>query len=171
MSTPIPERLANVLALRLQEITVANGYPFDVTEVVRPNREGNTMRYTHQSIRIDQMALDRVEDLDCPGNPPALCWSQSFDVRCYARNSNRPDDMQDPEVGMPHTTNTNEMLAAALKAITDADQWHTMDNLGFDTRFGDVVAFSADDGEYNGHMVTIACFYRAAENDPYNVRA
>jgi len=171
MSTPIPERLANELATRLEEITVANGYPFDVTKVLRPNRDGVTVLYTDRSIRIDQGNTERVEDLDCPGNPPALCWSQPFDVRCFTRNSNRPEDQQDPEADMPHATNTNEMVASAIKAITDADQWHTMNNISFDARFGTVEAFSADDGEYNGHMVTVTCFYRTDENNPYNVRA
>lgn len=171
MTTPIPERLAEELADRLEEITVANGYPFNVTEVVRPNRDGDSVRYTHQSIRLDQGLTERVEDLDCPGNPPALCWSQSFDVRCYTRNSNRADDPQDPEADMPHTTNTNEMVAAAMQAITDADQWHTMNDISFDARFGTIEAFAADDGEYNGHMVTVTCFYRADENNPYSVRA
>ena len=171
MSIPVPERLANELVTRLEEITVANGYPFDVTEVVRSNRDGDTFRYTHQSIRLDQGSTDRVEELDCPGNPPALCWSQPFDVRCFTRNSNKAEDQQDPEVEMPHATNSNEMVAAAIQAITDASQWHTMNNVSFDARLGSVEPFAADDGEYNGHSVMVTFLYRVDENNPLNVRA
>jgi hypothetical protein len=152
-------------------ITVANGYPFDVTEVIRPNRDGDTFRYTHQSIRIDQGTAERVEDMDCPGNPPALCWSQPFEVRCFTRNSNRTEDPQDPEADMPHATNTNEMVAAAMEAMTDVSQWYTMNNISFDTRFGSIEPFAADNGEYNGHSITVTCLYRVSENNPYAVRA
>jgi len=170
MSTPVPERLANELVSRLETITVANGYPFNVAGVVRGNRDGTTVQYTHQSIRVDQGNKQRVEQMDCPGNPPALCWSQPFGIRCYTRNSNKPDDPQDPEAEMPHVTNTNEMIDAAVQAITAADNWHTMGDINFDTRLDAVDLFDADNGEYNGQMLVVTCLYRVSENDPSEVR-
>lgn len=171
MSTPVPQRLAEELASRLEAILSVNGYSFDVSEVVRPNRDGDNFGFKHQSIRIDQGASERVEDLDCPGNPPALCWSQVFDIRCVTRNSNKADDEQDPEVDMPNQVNSGEMMAQAIKAITAETQWHTMNSISFDARFGSIETFQASDGEYNGQTIPLTCFYRVDENNPYNVRA
>lgn len=169
-TVPIPELLAREVVRRLSEITTADGYNFTATEVVRPNRDGSQFNYRHLSIRVDQASLERIEDMDCPGNPPAIAWALTFEIRGFCRNTN-----QGAEFLEAATVNPYDMQAAIERAIVteaaDSSTWYRMGTYCWDTRRGPVEYFQADDGEYHGVMVPITCLYRVSETNPFESRA
>lgn len=173
-TTPLPELQALEIVRRLQDITIANGYAFSASQVARSNRDGDAFEYRHLSIRVDQGGQDRLPELDCPGNPPAICWTQEFQVRCFCRNSNRAEQ-PDIEAGEPASVNVNTMAAAVYAAITseatDPSMWQTMGGNATDTELGALEMFIADDGEYHGAAIAINCIYRVSETNPFEKRS
>ncbi len=117
--TPVPELIAIEIESRLNAVLKADGYAFDLSEVVRPTRKGENWLKRHRGVAILQGESTRVPELDCPGNPPAIAYELTFDLACVTRDSMNSEDA--------HATEENEM-AAAMKAIASSAQWHTMDD-------------------------------------------
>ncbi len=162
-TTPIPELIALEIVDRLSEITVANGYNFDASEVVRPTRRGENWLYKHLGIGVVQGESTRLQELDLPGNPPAIAWQIQFRVQCIVRDDKDSTDA--------HATNENEMAAAVVLAITDdGATWYRMNNNAIDTQFGSPTPFVTDDGELNGVSVPVAVAYRVSETNPFEAR-
>ena len=173
-TTPYPELQALELIRRLRNITVANDYQFNIAQVERVNRDGSAFEYRHLSIRVDDAGQERVPELDCAGNPPAICWSQNFELKCFCRNSNSPEQ-PDYETDEAVAVNVSTLVAAVYQAITaeatDPSMWQTMGGNAFNTEFGPLENMDADDGEYHGKTVNVTCFYRVSENNPFELRA
>ena len=166
MPTPVPELIALEIVSRLELITVANGYAFNVPQVVRPNRKGDNWERKHLSIGVLQGESERVPELDCPGNPPALCYRVVFNLECVCKDS----EIDSPDAA--HATNENEIAAAVVKAITDdGATWYTMNGNAIDSEIGTHTPFSSPEGEANGVQIPISVMYRVSENDPFQVRA
>ena len=165
MPTAVPELIAVEIVTRLEAITVANGYAFNVAEVVRPSRKGHNWDRAHLGVGVLQSDSERVPELDCPGNPPALCYRVTFNLECVCKDS----EIDSPTAA--HATNENEMAATVIKALTvGGNTWHTMDGNAIDTEIGTHQPFTSSEGEMNGVMIPIAVLYRVDENNPYNVR-
>ena len=157
MAVAIPELIALELVERL-----SNSYEFESVE--RPNRDGSSLTYKHRSIQVVQGASVRVPELDCPGNPPALAYRVSFELKCVCRDS--------PAEDVALATNPNELAAQAVVAVTGTSStWYTMAGNSIDSEIGDIVPFDSAEGEFNGMTVPIEITYRVSENDPYSVRA
>ena len=173
-TTPIPTLISVELQTRLERILGANGYSFDVEEVYRLSRHAGEYIMQHLSIRIDQTTCERNPELDYAGNPPAICWMQTYELKCFCRNSNKPQDETDAERDEPFKINVNEMAAAAIRAVTNPasspSTWHTMGGNAFDTQFGPLEEFNSEDGEYNGITVPVVCYFRVSENNPFEIR-
>lgn len=172
-TTPVQTLIALELESRLNRITVANGFNFDVAAVVRSNRDGSNFLMQHLSIRIDQTSCERNTELDYAGNPPALCWMQTYEIKCFCRNSNEPEGV-DVERDTAYKKNVNEMAAAVIEAITNPpvspSTWHTLGGRTFDVQQGPLEEFASDDGEYCGITVPLVCFFRVSENNPFEIR-
>jgi hypothetical protein len=161
---PIPELIAEEIVARLNEITKENGYEFDVSEVVRPSRRGENWRRLHNGIGVIQGSPERMPDLDCPGNPPAIAYAITFDLVCICRDSENSIDA--------HTTATNYMVAAMQRAIANTgDRWYTLGDFAFDCDFGTPEPVDTDDAEFNSVRVPLVIYYRVSENNPLEVRA
>lgn len=158
---PLPELIAGVLTSRLENITIYNGYAFDVAEVTRPNRFGTNTTYRHLGIIVEQRNGVRNPAIDIPGNPPAIGYDQEYAVRCIVR---------DRAGGEAHAVNENEMVANAVKALTAASNWHSVNGYALDTKFGDVEPFISDTGEFNGATIPVIVLYRVNENNPFTSR-
>lgn len=162
MPTAVPELIALELVSRLEDITIANGYSFDVAAVVRPSRDGSNVKYQHLSLRVDQGAPTRNRDLDFPGNPPAVAYDLEFLVKGCVRGASSD----------PHATTENDLGAAIVKAIKSVgNDWYTFDGNAVIADTGDEEPFKPDQGELNGISVPVLVTYRVSENDPYTVRA
>lgn len=164
MPTPVPELIALELVDRLEEITVANGYAFDVAAVVRPDRRGAEVKYQHLSILLEQGTSQRQPDLDYPGNPPAVAYDLEFSIKCIVRDS--------AGTTVAHASNENDMAAAVVKAITaTGNDWYTLDGNAVIAELGSHDPFRSENGEFNGVAIGLSVTYRVAENDPFTVRA
>lgn len=163
MPTAIPELITQEIVGRLQLITTANGYNFDVAAVERPNRDGSNLSYKHRSVQVVQGEAERVPDLDCPGNPPAIAYRVAIQLQCVCRDEKDEIDA--------FVTATNDVAAAVVKAVTnDGTTWYTMNGNAIDADIGNITQFSLSEGEVNGVVVPVSVLYRVAENDPYTVR-
>lgn len=158
---PVVSLIADVLFARLETLVASPDEPIPVAEVIRPPRIGG---YTpkHRQIVLTRGSATRNTELDCPGNPPAVCWVQAFNIRIAIAPSEK-----DPT---PLERYEDALVASVYKAVTLPSQWHTMGGNAIDAAFGDPEMVDGDGG-YEGVNVPLVVTYRVSELDPYAVRA
>lgn len=162
MAEPIIENVALELVSRLGTILKANGHPFDVTAVNRPTRRMADILPEHLSIFVFQGDATRIEDMDYPGNPPAMAYGTEFLIYGFVRQSTRDDLAYDQEV--------NRMQAAIQKAICSDSSWYTFGSNAIDAEFGDFKRFGTDQGDHQGVTLSLTVRYRFSELDQYEAR-
>ena len=155
--TTVAESIAGVVVARLEAITEANGYDFDVSQVVRFDRHGTQPTYKHLSIAIEE-SKTRNPALDAPGNPPAQAWVTTFSLQLICRDSGEPQGK---------AINDDMMQAAAVKALSneEAADWYTMGGYALDSEFGEPVPFTQTDGEVTGSVLPLLVTFRVSEYD------
>lgn len=162
-STPINELIAAIVVARIQVITLDNGWVFDVSEVVRPNRKGDNWEYKHMGVGVVQSDDVVNEELSHAGNPPAEAHDLTLNLYCITRDSKDETDA--------HATATNLLVASVRKAITSPATWHTFGGYAIDAEFGTVSPFVSPEGELLGATLPLVVTYRISENDPFIARA
>jgi len=163
MAELVSERIANTIVARLQNITTANGYTFDVESVTRPNAKANDWRPRHHCIIMQQSSTSRIEELDCPGNPPAICYETTFNIFGFTLPSDHDTSAVAIEV--------NEMEAAMKKAVVDNSvHWVFMDGLSIFAEFGSSQPYISGEGDNQGLQLPLSVTYRVSELDPTEVR-
>lgn len=160
-SVPVISRIADEIFARLQVLTSGDTGAYAFVGVVRPTRLA-TYTPRHGLIVLTRGNVARLNELDCPGNPPAIAWQQTFMIRVHIAPSERDDTPVDRH---------EEVIEAEIrKAIrVDAD-WHTFGGISINADFGPTVATTSDGG-YDGIAIPVIVTYRVAEDDPYTVRA
>ncbi len=163
----IIENIALEIVRRLERITIANGYSFDVPSVVRPDRLADWSP-------VDGLVLlkqsDSTMNLESsyPGNPPAIAFDTEFEIECFVRSSEHSDVQ-------PYNVDQNERGAQIIKAITteavDDGKWYTFAENAVLASIGSVQNFGISEGNHNGVTVVLNVMHRQSENDPYQVRA
>lgn len=161
-SLPIIEQIAEVIASRLEEITEANGYRFDVAEVVRPLRGGFPETPKNWSCIVVQHENSYNETLSHAGSPPATAWDATFHIHCLVRESDKSDT--------PRQTRENEFYGAVIKAICNESNWHHMDFLAIVSDWGSVEPYISSTGDHAGITIPLIVTYRVSEDDPTEVR-
>lgn len=161
-TTPIPELIATTLISRLEAIMVSNGYAFTVAGVDRVNRDATEWTPKNNTIVVLQDSEERVEELDCFGNPPAIAYQLTFAVKGFVRQSDR--------VTTADQARENEMAATIKKAIASSATWYHFGGSAINAQFGATERFEASDS-HAGVVVFVDVFYRVSETDPYQVRA
>ncbi len=163
MSDLVSERIANTIVARLQNITTANGYTFDVESVTRPNAKATEWRPRHQCIIVQQGTTARNEELDCPGNPPSICYETSFNIYGFILPSDHATS--------PVAIEVNEMEAAMKQAVVDNSvHWVFMDGLSIFAEFGSSQPYISAEGDNQGLQLPLLVTYRVSELDPTEVR-
>lgn len=161
MSTPVPELITSVLVARLETIQEINGYNFDISEVVRPDRRGQDVRYKHLSVIIDTQQ-ERNEEIDVPGNPPAIGQKLTFNLKCVIRDENEPQ---------AKAINDYEMAAALQNAITSTGgDWYSFGGYAINTEWGNLEKFGLAEGEITGFNFPVIVSYRVSETNAFQVR-
>jgi hypothetical protein len=158
---PVVTLIANELFTRLERLITNKSASYFFCNVVRPTKLA-TYTPQHGTIVLTRGEQSRVPDLDCPGNPPAICWQQTFMVRVHIAPSERD--------ATPIELFEDVAQAAIIKAIRNSDTWHTFDGNAINADFEAMVTTSSDGG-YDGIAVPVNVVYRVAEDDPYTVRA
>lgn len=167
MPTTVIESIAVELVRRLGEITIDNGYTFDVGDVVRPDRIGNEVNPADGGIVVIQADSVRAPDLDYPGNPPAVAYSTIFEVHCFVRLSDRSEnDYQEIQ-----SDRGAQIIKAITSEATDPGMWYTFEDSAVIAELGDVKNFSISEGNHNGVTVAMTITHRQDENNPYNARS
>lgn len=162
MPTPIPELIAAEIVSRLEEITTANGYAFTIPFVRRVNRDGRNWTPQDNAIAVMQSGDEqRLPDMDCPGNPPANAYQQTWEIRGYVRQSESTFTAED--------TQLNQMTASIRKAIAEnSGNWVTMGGNSFNAMFGS--SRIEKSAEHTVAVVELDTMYRISELDPFTAR-
>lgn len=161
MATAIPELIAQVIQTRLQQITTANGYETNVSEVVRPTRDDKSQPKDNQ-IFLTNGDDSRAEEFDCQGNPPAFAYRQEYEVNSVIRPSEKATT---PSAKLQATLRSD-----ILKAITAYTAWWQMGGNAIQTEFGSITNYNAPDGSALGVRISLNVIYRCDSTNPYNVR-
>ena len=163
MADLVSERIADTIVSRLQNITTANGYSLDVESVTRPNAKANDWRPRHQCIVVQQGNTDRNPTLDCPGNPPAICYETTYNLYGFILPSDHATTPVDEEV--------NTLESAMKRAVVDNSvHWVYMDGLSILAEFGSSQPYRSDEGDNQGLVLPLTVTYRVSELDPTEVR-
>lgn len=166
-TTPIPELIADEVVERLEAISIQDGFSFTVEFVTRPNRLGTNFTPKPYGMLVILGDNQRNADMDHPGNPPAIAYDLTVMVKCFANASTTGTDS--------HNLRSNEMIAAAIKAIANPDTspstWYTLGGNAINAEFGDIEYFSSPEGDHAGAVLPLVVTYRVSETDPFTVRA
>jgi len=159
------DEIVEVLIERLETL-VGAAEQTDVVEIVRPTRLG-TWTPKDLQVVVVQGEQERVPELDCPGNPPAECNRQIFNLYCHVRTSESETEAAD--------TTINAFAADVKRVVCDPQAtWHNFasggTNWAIDAEW--LNQETIDSGEAcDGIKLVLAITYRTDENDPYTVRA
>lgn len=171
MSLPVLERIAAKVAERLQRISPELNYNCELDSdypVQRPSRaSGISVR--HNSIAVLQGDPEPNPDYSHEGNPPAIAWTQPFQIYCLVS----PSDTLETAVDQF----TNLLVTDAQRALCADDEghamvdWHNWDGLAVNSSLGASQEYTKADGALAGRVFTLEVIYRVDETDPRNARA
>jgi hypothetical protein len=158
---PIVAKIADELFARLETLVDSPDEPIAIVEVVRPLRLGDYTPLDRQIV-LTRGDRERVEDLDCPGNPPANAWAQVFNIRITIAPSEKDTT--------PIELYEDALQASVVKAVASPDMWWTFGGNAVDAAWQTPERVELDGG-FGGINVPITITFRVSENDPYAVRA
>jgi hypothetical protein len=160
--TPVVSRISDEIFARLQALVSGSAGAYSFANVVRPTKLA-TYTPQHGLIVLTRGEVSRVTELDCPGNPPAVAFQQTFSIRVHIAPSEKDTT--------PVEVYEDVMEAEIHKAIVnDAATWHTFGDLAINADIG-AQQTVVSDGSYDGIAVPLAVTFRITEGDPYTVRA
>jgi hypothetical protein len=160
--TPVVSRISDEIFARLQALVSGSAGAYSFVDVVRPTKLA-TYTPQHGLIVLTRGEVSRVTELDCPGNPPAVAFQQTFSIRVHIAPSEKDTT--------PVEVYEDVMEAEIHKAIVnDQATWHTFGNLAINADIG-AQQTVVSDGSYNGIAVPLTVTFRITEGDPYTVRA
>lgn len=160
--TPVVSRISDEIFSRLQALVSGSAGAYSFANVVRPTKLA-TYTPQHGLIVLTRGEVSRVTELDCPGNPPAVAFQQTFSIRVHIAPSEKDTT--------PVEVYEDVMEAEIHKAIVnDAATWHTFGDLAINADLG-AQQTVVSDGSYDGIAVPLAVTFRVTEGDPYTVRA
>lgn len=158
---PIVTKISDEIVARLETLITEQNDAFTFREVVRPTKLA-TYTPEHGLIVLTRGDVARVTDLDCPGNPPAIAYQQTFLIRVHIAPSEKD--------ATPIEMYEDVAEAAIIKAIRTSGTWHQFAGNAINADFGPQQT-STSDGGYDGIAVPLIVTYRVSEGDPYQVRA
>lgn len=159
---PVGERIAVELFERLRLLTAGFSATTPVSEVIRPTRF-DAFTPKHLQIVLTEGSKERATELDCFGNPPAIAWVQTFNIRCHVI----PSEKDPTPLEQYATTMSSDVMRVVC---TSTSQWHTFGGLAIDAQWGNPEPVAADGG-IDGVNIPIDVTYRTDETNPFNVRS
>jgi hypothetical protein len=93
----IENNILDEAVTRLREFTEANGYDYDAAGVVRPDKKGTEWTPQHRLILLDLAGNVRNPEHDRPGNPPAIAFTLTFEMRMILRSGETADSIDSSE--------------------------------------------------------------------------
>lgn len=157
---PIITKISDEIYSRLEALVAVPNDAFTFCDVVRPSKIA-TYTPRHAMIVLTRGDVSRVTDLDCPGNPPAVAYQQTFLIRVHLAPSEKDTT--------PIEYYEDVAEAEIIKAIRTSSTWHTFDGNAINAEFA-AVQTATSDGGYDGIAVPLVVTYRVSESDPYTAR-
>ena len=161
MAEPIIERIVEEIAARIDEITAAAGFHYDL-EAVRPTRheivsvtEGAYVAPKDGTTMVIQDDPELVDGEEQAGSPALLEWRLPVHLAVWAIESD--------ESKTPIDRRLNRMRSDVEKKLREDP---TRGGLAVDTRIGAPYEFPQS-AEQTGIVVVIYVHYRTSEDDPY----
>lgn len=162
LQTPVVSRISDEIFARLQALVSGSAGAYSFVGVVRPTKIA-TYTPQHGLIVLTRGEVSRVSEIDCPGNPPAIGYRQTFLIRVHIAPSERDET--------PVEVYEDVMEAEIYRAIvTDFATWHTFGDLAINADLG-AQQTVVSDGGYDGIAIPLTVTYRVTEGDPYTVRS
>lgn len=164
MTATIESNIIDVHVSRIGELTVTNGYDYDVSGVIVPGQLGREWTPENRLVLVDVGSIVRLPEHDRPGNPPAIAYSLVVECKMILRSS---------QVSADEISAVEIMYAgrAIHKCIATPSHWWQFDDNAFHADLGEPVPFVASSGQYGGVMVPVTVWYRVSENDPFQTRS
>jgi hypothetical protein len=160
--TPVVSRISDEIFARLQALVSGSAGAYSFANVVRPTKLA-TYTPQHGLIVLTRGEVSRVTELDCPGNPPAVAFQQTFSIRVHIAPSEKDTT--------PVEVYEDVMESEIHKAIVnDPATWHTFGELAINADLG-AQQTVVSDGGYDGIAIPLTVTYRVTEGDPYTVRS
>jgi hypothetical protein len=124
MPVAVVETIALALKSRLDAMVGSGSYSTEISEVQRPKRFADfTPR--HNQIVLTQGPLDRVGELDRPGNPPANAYRQTFNIHCHVMQDERGQEAIDEMLNAFHAdvvkaiaSNSSRRMAGSMDLLS-----------------------------------------------------
>lgn len=163
MSTPVAERCARVIATRVANVTVANGYSQTLT-THRPTKAGG---YTP----ADNLAvITQLDPQDEPlleaGNPPMVTHRVPYEIAVYVRPSDTDDTATDALLSV--------VASDVRRAVTNAAAWWNFTDAtgatAINAMWSQDEKFTTENGQLEGVRLTLVCEIRTSENNPTEAR-
>ena len=162
LQMPVVSRISDEIFARLQVLVSGSAGAYSFADVVRPTKIA-TYTPQHGLIVLTRGQVARVQELDCPGNPPAVGMQQTFLIRVHIAPSEKD--------ATPVEVYEDVMESEIHKAIVDDPAtWHTFGELAINADLG-AQQTVVSDGGYDGMAIPLTVTYRVTEGDPYTVRA
>lgn len=158
---PVISLISDEIFARLQALVPGSAGAYSFTKVVRPTKLA-TYTPVNGLIVLTRGEIVRVNDLDCPGNPPSVAWMQTFLIRVHIAPSEKDTT--------PLESYEDAAEAEIHCAIRTSDTWYSFDDNAINADFGPQQTATSDGG-YDGIAIPLMVTYRVAEGDPYTVRA
>jgi hypothetical protein len=155
---PVTERIAEVIADRIETLTIYGTELTHVWEVVRAGQKF-TPRHLQVVMAID--STSEVESLSYPGNPPATCWETTYQLYLHVK----PD-----ETSLLSIDTVINQFSADVRKVLCVPQatWHNFDGLSIDANFGPQQKINGNG--IDGLVIPLEIRYRTDENNPYQPR-
>lgn len=158
---PVITQIADVLFARLQTLVGSDSLAYQIPDVVRPTKL-TTYAPRHGLIVLTRGDVQRVPELDCPGNPPAIAIAQTFLIRAHIAPSEGDET--------PVEVYEDVIEAAIHTAVkSGSETWYNFEELAINADFGAQVTATSD-GSYDGIAVPLTVTYRITEGDPFTAR-
>jgi hypothetical protein len=158
---PVVTKISDEIFARLETLITEPNDAFTFAQVVRPTKL-STYTPEHGLIVLTRGESVRVPNLDCPGNPPAIAYQQTFLIRIHIAPSEKDET--------PLELFEDVAEAAIHTAIRTNGTWHTFDSNAINAEFQSMQTATSDGG-YEGVIVPLVVTYRFSEGDPYTARA
>lgn len=153
LTLPIDEAIFQDVVTRLEGVPGAT--------VVEYRREPGHWTPQDMQICVVKRNPERAPELDYPGNPCAVAWRMTVNIRMHI--------MQSETDSTPASTPISEFVASVLETVTTPSNWWQWDAKAVLTDMG-TIEFTRPVGSFDSAMLPLVITYRHSENDPFTVR-
>lgn len=163
-SLPVIERISAIVIARLENITIDNGYPFNVPSVDRVDRTVADWKPRNLAIAVKQGSTVENEEMTHEGNPAAIGYDTLFQLHGFVRH---PDN----QASDADSKTENQLDAAIKRSIAGTHDWQNFSGEAIDARWTQTTPFVSPEGDHAGITVGLLITYRISEDDPTESRA